>query len=117
MDASFSSASTTFFTQPTTHIMDVHDAKNSPSINSKMRVSVHVAGSDELKFLFFQLARSASQTKTNDLIDWGAHEDINNIDNKQQQWYKEAVFYEVYVRAFSDSNGDGHGDLPGLCLR
>ncbi len=29
-------------------------------------------------------------------------------------WYKNAVFYEVYVRAFHDSNGDGHGDLPGL---
>ena len=29
-------------------------------------------------------------------------------------WYKNAVFYEVYVRAFQDSSGDGHGDLPGL---
>jgi len=29
-------------------------------------------------------------------------------------WYKDAVFYEVYVRAFFDSNGDGHGDLKGL---
>ena len=29
-------------------------------------------------------------------------------------WYKDAIFYEVYVRAFCDSNGDGHGDLPGL---
>jgi maltose alpha-D-glucosyltransferase/alpha-amylase len=29
-------------------------------------------------------------------------------------WYKNAVFYEVYVRAFHDSNGDGHGDLNGL---
>jgi maltose alpha-D-glucosyltransferase/alpha-amylase len=29
-------------------------------------------------------------------------------------WYKDAIFYEVYVRAFNDSNGDGHGDLPGL---
>ncbi len=29
-------------------------------------------------------------------------------------WYKDAVFYEVYVRAFFDSNGDGHGDLRGL---
>jgi maltose alpha-D-glucosyltransferase / alpha-amylase len=29
-------------------------------------------------------------------------------------WYKDAVFYEVYVRAFNDSNGDGHGDLKGL---
>jgi len=29
-------------------------------------------------------------------------------------WYKDAVFYEVYVRAFHDSNGDGHGDIQGL---
>ena len=29
-------------------------------------------------------------------------------------WYKEAVFYEVYVRAFCDGNGDGIGDLIGL---
>ncbi|MEW6581101.1 MAG: maltose alpha-D-glucosyltransferase [Chloroflexota bacterium] len=29
-------------------------------------------------------------------------------------WYKDAVFYELYVRAFKDGNADGHGDLPGL---
>ena len=29
-------------------------------------------------------------------------------------WYKRAVFYEVLVRAFADSNGDGTGDLRGL---
>ncbi len=29
-------------------------------------------------------------------------------------WYKDAVFYEVFVRAFSDSNADGIGDLAGL---
>jgi maltose alpha-D-glucosyltransferase/alpha-amylase len=29
-------------------------------------------------------------------------------------WFKGAVFYEVLVRAFSDSNGDGTGDLRGL---
>jgi len=32
-------------------------------------------------------------------------------------WYKDAVFYEVYLRAFTDSNGDGHGDLNGLKSR
>lgn len=31
-----------------------------------------------------------------------------------QLWYKNAIFYEVYVRAFKDSNADGHGDLAGL---
>jgi maltose alpha-D-glucosyltransferase/alpha-amylase len=29
-------------------------------------------------------------------------------------WYKDAVIYEVPVRAFADSNGDGVGDFPGL---
>jgi maltose alpha-D-glucosyltransferase / alpha-amylase len=29
-------------------------------------------------------------------------------------WYKDAIFYEVSVRGFYDSNGDGHGDLRGL---
>jgi maltose alpha-D-glucosyltransferase / alpha-amylase len=30
------------------------------------------------------------------------------------QWYRRAVFYEVMVRCFADSNGDGTGDLGGL---
>ena len=30
------------------------------------------------------------------------------------QWYKRAVFYEVMVRSFLDSNADGSGDLKGL---
>jgi maltose alpha-D-glucosyltransferase/alpha-amylase len=32
-------------------------------------------------------------------------------------WYKDAVFYEIFVRAFADGNGDGIGDLPGLTAR
>ena len=29
-------------------------------------------------------------------------------------WYKNAVIYELHVRAFLDSNADGIGDFPGL---
>ncbi len=29
-------------------------------------------------------------------------------------WYKDAVFYEVHVRAFKDANDDGIGDFAGL---
>ena len=29
-------------------------------------------------------------------------------------WYKDAIIYEVHVRAFFDSDSDGHGDFPGL---
>ncbi|MGE5373783.1 MAG: maltose alpha-D-glucosyltransferase [Bacteroidota bacterium] len=34
--------------------------------------------------------------------------------NKDQLWYKDAVFYQVSVRAYKDSNDDGFGDLRGL---
>jgi maltose alpha-D-glucosyltransferase/alpha-amylase len=33
------------------------------------------------------------------------------------QWYRRSVFYEVMVRSFADSNGDGTGDLGGLIAR
>jgi len=29
-------------------------------------------------------------------------------------WYKDAVFYELHVKAFADANGDGNGDFRGL---
>jgi len=32
-------------------------------------------------------------------------------------WYKDAVIYEVHVRAFQDSNDDGIGDFRGLIQR
>ncbi|MFF2377330.1 maltose alpha-D-glucosyltransferase [Streptomyces xiamenensis] len=34
--------------------------------------------------------------------------------DRDPQWFKRAVFYEVLVRSFQDSNGDGVGDLKGL---
>ena len=32
-------------------------------------------------------------------------------------WYRDAVIYQVHVRAFQDSNGDGIGDFVGLTQR
>ncbi|WP_219417289.1 glycoside hydrolase family 13 protein [Pseudonocardia nigra] len=33
------------------------------------------------------------------------------------QWWRDAVVYQVYVRSFSDSDGDGVGDLEGIRSR
>ncbi|MEI9949036.1 MAG: maltose alpha-D-glucosyltransferase [Pseudomonadota bacterium] len=33
------------------------------------------------------------------------------------EWYKDAIIYELHVRAFADSNGDGIGDFAGLVER
>ena len=32
-------------------------------------------------------------------------------------WYKDAVIYQLHVKSFFDSNGDGVGDLPGLIAK
>lgn len=34
-----------------------------------------------------------------------------------QPWWRGAVFYQIYVRSFADSNNDGIGDLPGITSR
>jgi maltose alpha-D-glucosyltransferase/alpha-amylase len=57
----------------------------------------------------------------------GAHSDEGMVEHpsaedfdhartlpEDQTWFQRAVFYEVLVRSFYDSNGDGQGDLRGL---
>jgi maltose alpha-D-glucosyltransferase/alpha-amylase len=37
-----------------------------------------------------------------------------NVAMTDKYWYKDAVIYELHVKAFYDSNNDGVGDFPGL---
>src|SRR5689334_12698322 len=34
--------------------------------------------------------------------------------NNDLHWYKDAIIYELHIRAFRDANGDGIGDFQGL---
>ncbi len=36
------------------------------------------------------------------------------MNNTNDDWFRDAVIYELHVRAFADSNGDGTGDFDGL---
>src|SRR5688572_6191905 len=39
------------------------------------------------------------------------------ITPNEDGWWRDDVFYEVFVRSFQDSDGDGHGDLAGLTAK
>ena len=36
---------------------------------------------------------------------------------KQQNWWKQTVVYQIYPKSFQDSNGDGIGDIRGIISR
>lgn len=45
---------------------------------------------------------------------------INSVEaqgKSQHTWWKEAIVYQVFIRSFADSNGDGIGDFRGLLNR
>jgi alpha-glucosidase len=42
---------------------------------------------------------------------------LNDPIVPSEPWWRNAVCYQIYVRSFADSNGDGVGDLPGVTSR
>ncbi|HEX2780067.1 MAG TPA: maltose alpha-D-glucosyltransferase [Gemmatimonadaceae bacterium] len=40
--------------------------------------------------------------------------DANKDAPTDPLWYKDAILYQVHVKAFRDANGDGYGDFKGL---
>ena len=45
------------------------------------------------------------------------HPPVQRLASEQKHWWRDGVCYEVFVRSFLDSDGDGVGDLRGLTSR
>ncbi|HLI12557.1 MAG TPA: maltose alpha-D-glucosyltransferase [Alphaproteobacteria bacterium] len=43
-----------------------------------------------------------------------ARSHLDPIDRSDRLWFKDAIIYELHVKAFYDANGDGIGDFAGL---
>eukprot|EP01133_Synstelium_polycarpum_P015865 gene15865-18851_t len=63
-----------------------------------------------------QSLESPLSSSTEELYDYSEHEHTEtSVSNNL--WYKEAIFYEVYVRAFCDVEGTGSGGISGITAK
>ena len=75
----------------------------------KNRISFLVVVASLLLSVFVFLAGCDSLQQTPTLATGAA--------TNQPAWWNEVVFYEIFVRSYHDSDGDGSGDLTGLIAK
>jgi alpha-glucosidase len=51
------------------------------------------------------------------LTAWGTMWQMTSATGPGAPWWRDAVIYQIYIRSFADSDGDGVGDLPGVRSR
>jgi len=80
----------------------------SPTLTQSMELLSHLTFESSPVLVSSPLSSSSEE-----LLDYSVHEraEISVCNNL---WYKEAIFYEVYVRAFYDIDGTGNGGLAGI---
>lgn len=66
----------------------------------------------DYKKLFLECGSKTYKSPHNETID--AHHLVNQSEGLAEDWYKDSAFYHIWVKSFSDSNGDGVGDIGGI---
>ncbi len=87
-------------------------------IEYKFRLNGHWGGTEEFPGVGFNRVYTVQPTDNlilvwyNDLAPGSGHTGVGEL-----HWWNDAVFYEILVRSFQDSDGDGIGDFPGLTAK
>ena len=42
---------------------------------------------------------------------------MTQTSTQTNDWWREAIIYQVYPRSYLDTNGDGVGDIPGITAK
>ncbi len=92
----------------------INDFVVSEFIEYKFRINGLWDGTEE--FPGYGLNRPyVVQPTDNDILVWyNDEQDGGSVVIGDLHWWNDTVFYEIFVRSFNDSDGDGIGDLQGL---
>ncbi|EGG20806.1 proteasome activator complex subunit 4 [Cavenderia fasciculata] len=83
--------------------------RSTPSILGNSTISLDMSGNG------YEVSPLTSSSE--ELFDYSQHEHSEESVSSNTLWYKEAIFYEVYVRAFCDVEGTGNGGISGITAK